>query len=421
MSSRGPEGAGGWLARERIAPVLGVIALVAASYLVALSGVYFAQYFAERGPAFVPLQTAQDGFFRWDALIYHDIATNGYRYDGDSCRTQNIVFMPVFPLAARYLAAVTPLDARKAGFVVVRLSFLIGCLVLFHAIAGERGAVAGLFVVLGLCFSPGSFAFHAYYSEGPMLLLLALAVWCYRKQHDVALAVVVALLGASRITAAPFAVAFAAGFLWKALQLVRTRTADQPLPVVPLLRQLGLAAVCVSGLAGYLLFIATRFGDPFEILPAIKYCAWNKVHKPMAWWELISFSPLFGHLRDAIARPTFFVLDFKATNLIWTLLAFGATLTTLVRRQWTPITLGFAGYFLLTFYANGKADFLESSYRYYAPMFTIYLALFDLWSWSSRRLPAAVAAMPFLGLLAVNVLYMAFYMTLFTAGRWHFF
>jgi hypothetical protein len=275
--------------------------------------------------------------------------------------------------------------------------------------------------LLGLSFSPGSFAFHAYYSESVMLLFLALALYSHDRGQDLLLGLSSFVLGATRVTVAPFSILIALGFAYRAFLAVRRRSAGEALPLAAVARLLALAVVSVGGLALYLGYLAREFGNPLELIPAIKYCAWEKSHVKMSLVELVTLRPLLDHVIAAIERPYFFVLDVKTTNLIWTLLALTAVVYHGVRRRFDLLTTGFIGYVLLTYYANGKAEWMESSYRYYAPVFTIYLMAYDAYAYLRSRLPDVVVHAVFLALFSVNVMYMVFHVALFASGRWHFF
>ena len=115
------------------------------------------------------------------------------------------------------------------------------------------------------------------------------------------------------------------------------------------------------------------------------------------------------------------MLDIQTTNLIWTIAAAVATGWTLLRRRGDLVTWGFLGYFALTFYATGKSPWLESSFRYFAPMFTIFLAGHALWAWLRGRWPQPVVDACFGALLAAQIMYMVFHQALFTVQRGHFF
>ena len=400
--------------RQSLSRLALVLAIFGASYFLVIAGAYNAQYYMEKGEAFKPLRTIQDALFVWDGLVYHDIATRGYSFDGDTCREHNIVFWPAFPLLARGVAAATGMSARDSGFLVVRLSFLAASLLLFQYVSARRGVVAGLFVLLGLSFSAGSFAFHAYYSESTMLLFLALALHFHERERFWLLGLSAFVLGTTRVTVVPFCLLFCGLLLLRAI-----RGAEKP--VTERVKLALAAALCVGGVAVHLLYFHLSFGNPLELIPAIKYCAWSKMHEPMSLFELVSFAPLWSHVVAAVERPYFFVLDYKTTNLLWTLLALSASIYAVVRRRRDVAALGFVGYFLLTFYANGKAEYLESSYRYYTPMFTIYLMFFDLYEYLRARWSTLLVDGLFLTLFAINVMYMVLYASLFASGRWHFF
>jgi hypothetical protein len=410
-----------WVDRERISQLFLVLVICAASYFLAVTGAYLSQYYLERGPEFTPLATIQDGFFRWDSQYYFEIAADGYSYDGDVCNTQNIVFLPVFPLITRSVSQISGLSVRQAGFLVSRLSFVLAAIILFNLVCSVYGKTAALFVLLGLNFSPGSFAFHSYYSESTMLLFLALALYFHHHRRPLLLSLACGALGASRITVAPFCILFAGLFLWKIISALRDRRPGTGFPFLQTGRDAAYAMICVSGMAGYLLYIQFQFGNPFELLPAIKHCAWSKAHQPMSLFELGSFGPLWVNLVEAIKRPYFFVLDVKTTNLIWSLLAFSAAVFCAFKRNWSVLGFGFIGYFLLTFYVNGKAELMESSYRHYAAVIPIYLMLHALYRGLRARLPELLVNGLFLALFSINVMYMVLYMALFTSGMYHFF
>ena len=93
------------VSRQSLSRFALVLTIFGASYFLVIAGAYHAQYYMEKGEAFKPLRTIQDALFVWDAPVYHDIATRGYRFDGDTCREHNIVFWPAFPLLARGVSA----------------------------------------------------------------------------------------------------------------------------------------------------------------------------------------------------------------------------------------------------------------------------------------------------------------------------
>jgi hypothetical protein len=401
--------------------VLAGIAVFAVSSLVTAAGVRYAEAQLDKGRGYVSEHTGPQGLFRFDSTYYLDIATDGYSYDGDPCSSQNVVFMPAFPMLTRAVSRLSGLGPIDAGFWVVRLCLLVGSIVLFRFIDEAYGTTAAWFVLLGLHFSAGSWAFHAYYAESVMLLFLALSLYFHRSGRDLPLALSACLLSATRVTVAPFSALFALHFMIRAGNELRARPDGWGPTLVRTTRDVAYAAVCVGGLAGYLIDLQRRYGDPFELIASIKHCAWSKFHQPMSLLDLFTFRDLLHRIGEAMERTEPFLTDVRTTSLIWTVLALAACVVPLARRRLDFTVLGFCGYFLLTYYATGKSEWLQSNFRYFAAMFTIYLLAYESYTFLLERWPAAVVRSLFVGLLAVNAVYMWIYLTRFAAGHWYYF
>lgn len=401
--------------------VLASVAVFAVSSLITAAGVRYAEAKLDKGRGYIAERTGTQALFRFDSIYYLDIATDGYSYDGDPCSSQNIVFMPAFPMLTRAVTRLTGLDPIDAGFWLVRLCLLVGSIVLFRFVEDFRGPTAAWFVLLGIHFSAGSWAFHAYYSESVMLLFLALSLYFHRSGRDFPLALSSCVLSATRVTVAPFSALFSLHFLIRAGQELQVRPDGWSRALASATRDLALAAVCVGGLAAYLVDIRRRYGDPFELISSIKYCAWSKFHQPMSWLDLLTLRDLLQRIDEALGRTEPFLTDVRTTSLIWTLLALAACVVPLLRRRLDITVLGFCGYFLLTYYATGKTEWLQSNFRYFAAMFTIYLAAHAGYTFLLERWPAPVVRSLFVGLFAIDAVYMWIYLTQFTAGHWYYF
>ena len=389
--------------------------------LVALIGVEFGAEFVRQGEGYLPDHTGLiDGLYRFDGKYYYDIAAHGYSFDGDVHKDHNIVFLPTFPLLIRAVHLVTGLDYYLSGYLVTHLCFLCGCLVIFRVIEEYYGRTAAFFTVLGLNFSAASFAFHAYYAESVFLLLLALAFRFLQQRRYLAQALVLVLLGGTRVQGGVFCAVFALEHLWRAWQAARERGPLTPRTLAAS-RFVGYALLSFAGVWAYLIYVAVRFGNPLVILPAIKVNAYNLFHRPVPWYELITLKHLAAYCLACFRRPMFFLLDINTTNFLWALLGLIAALYALWRLRPWVFAGGFALYWPFTYSAIAGAEFLAGSYRYNLLMLPLYVLAADVYTELQRRYPGDLVKALFLALLAVDLLYMFIYLIAFANGIWFYF
>ncbi|MGV9454291.1 mannosyltransferase family protein [Streptomyces sp. NPDC003635] len=114
---------------------------------------------------------------RWDSLWYTRVAELGYGYEvrlpnGDV--HSNLAFFPLLPWLERMIAAVTPLSAADAGFLVSALASLAAAWGIFAVADHVHGRRAGFFAVLLWAVLPVGIVQSMAYSES---LFTALAAW----------------------------------------------------------------------------------------------------------------------------------------------------------------------------------------------------------------------------------------------------
>nr|WP_206327248.1 mannosyltransferase family protein [Streptomyces sp. S3(2020)] len=114
---------------------------------------------------------------RWDSLWYTRVAELGYGYEvrlpnGDV--HSNLAFFPLLPWLERGIAAVTPLSAADAGFVVSLLASLAAAWGVFAVADHVYGRRAGVCAVLVWAILPVGIVQSMAYSES---LFTALAAW----------------------------------------------------------------------------------------------------------------------------------------------------------------------------------------------------------------------------------------------------
>ncbi len=212
-----------------------------------------------------------DMWIRWDAGWYQGIATDGYYFD--AADQSSAAFFPVYPLLIRGLVRLGA-DPFLAG---IGLSFAFGVLAAaaFSSWANERaGEQAASTATWALLLWPFAFFLYgAVYSDALFLWLVVSAFSTLERGRLVAATAFGAVATATR----PIAIAVVLGLV--ARQLEKRKEAGEPLrPVdfLPVLSGLGLAA--------FMVFLWTRFGDPLAFVHA--QAGWSQLTGPEAVLKL---------------------------------------------------------------------------------------------------------------------------------------
>ena len=110
--------------------------------------------------------------FVWDAAWYQSVASNGYQFDGNILRQQNIAFLPGYPLAIAVLHFILGIDNARSGYFVSMACYVSGCLCLYQVLCTWCTWRQSLTAVL--IFSVNPFAIYLFngYSE-PLFFLLS--------------------------------------------------------------------------------------------------------------------------------------------------------------------------------------------------------------------------------------------------------
>src|SRR5262245_22491805 len=193
-----------------------------------------------------------DGWARWDAGWYRNIAMHGYVDQAVGPAGQrNLAFYPGYPLAIR-LVSLTGLDPLAAGILISNVAFL-AALVLLHRMARERfGEEPAFRLVLLLSVFPFSFYFSAVYSESLFLLLAVGSLYLAHHARWATASICALLCGATR--APGLALAPALGLIY--LERIRFDVRR----VRPDVLWLGLS---VLGPVLFYAYLHVAFGDPW--------------------------------------------------------------------------------------------------------------------------------------------------------------
>jgi hypothetical protein len=386
-------------------------------WLCSAAVVYYGVYYGEQnvaagGGVAEAQKVAAENLFRFDSLYYFAIADTGYSYNGDPYSSPNIVFAPLFPLLAKGLATIAPLDLVTSGLLLNGFLFFSALMILQLYLSEWLGQGKAAGVLLAMATSAGAYSFHAFYSESAMLFCLAVCLLSFQRANWWTLAFAAAALGATRLAAIPLA-----GFFGLVFLLQAWRRWNQPrVGAIKVLQ----AFICLSGAALYLGYAALTFGNPLTLFPEIQGASWGLFHRPIGFWQVASFTVL-GEYWAMVSDRGFDPLDIKTLNLIWTSLAAFSVVYMILGYRRNLFTLVFALYFISVYVADASSEYLISAHRFFALMIPIFITFADLHSWIARKSAPGVAYAVSAALFCVNVYYGVIHAAYFNQGVWYYF
>jgi hypothetical protein len=249
-------------------------------------------------------------FTPWDGYRYEEIIDQGYVYHqvdaspkekedslmdvgGPERRAKNVVWYPLYPVLGWMVSKALGIPSHHALTVVSWICCLLASLAMFHyarrhyynrmpqlevgggeALAAEAHPsrrwdltpqdTAALFAVAALLFGPCSVFLYANFTESLFVLLLACFLYCMQARWWWRAALVAAVASACRSQGVLFGPVLALTYL------LRSDSRDP-------FKKIGIAAlfgiIAATGLACYMLFLYTHFGDPLAFMHAQRY--WN--------------------------------------------------------------------------------------------------------------------------------------------------
>jgi hypothetical protein len=389
------------------------VALFLVSWLTIRAGILVGELAAPAGEKYTTHSEVQIDLFKFDSDHYRDIAIHGYSYNGDPYSSPNLVFAPLFPLIIRTLAWLPGLNDISAGFAVNKLMFLLALFFLHKYLLTRFSAATSTVILLAVGTSAGAYAFHAYYSESLMLLLLALCLFFHDRRNWLGLALACAALGASRVAALPMVI-ITAMFFGKLAWDERTNVRASA-------KSLGLALLCATGAVSYLAYIAIEFGNPFKLFPQIQSASWGLFHPPTPWFYVLTGRNLIDFATAALNKGALTYVDIQTINLAWTLLAGASAFYVIAKLKGDYFSMLFAGYFGFVYVTGAASPFLISAHRFYVLMLPVFVMFADLHGWMTARMRKVSAFALTRALLLVNVEYCIIHTARFNQGVWYFF
>ncbi|HEY2975811.1 MAG TPA: glycosyltransferase family 39 protein [Pyrinomonadaceae bacterium] len=318
---------------------------------------------------------------RWDALNYQKLAQFGYSATGE--RQPLLVFYPLYPWTVRLVAFVTR-DYLVSAFIVSTLASLVTAVLLLRLVELDYSKVLAQRAVWFLFIFPTSYFLHIGYTESLFLMLVLSCLFAARKQRWLLAGLFSALACLTRangIVLVPVLMAEAANQYWTA-----RRWQWQWLWI----------GVAGFGFAGYLLLNKHVTGDAFAFTSYMQQFFGK------------SLSPPWTGIDNAIGSLS---RDPAEAEMIGTqevlFIALGLACTVV---SWFKLRPAYSVWMTGNWLLFVSVSFVLSVPRYTLTMFPIYI-LFSMLA--ARRVWLAV-------LTFWSILYLAFFASLFTWGRWAF-
>jgi hypothetical protein len=240
----------------------------------------------------------------WDCGWYEGIARNGYQVDPlPDVLQANYAFYPVFPLAARFVMALTGLGFTHAALLLNAVhTFLFAWLAIANRdvllLRSDRDAAI---FVLAFLLAPWSLYNHVPYTEMSFNIALLATFVAWQRGLFVAAAICGAILTATRVNGIFLPLALLGQLLvqerWRVLELLRAPDARfRALAVMPL------------GAFAFYIYLGFHVGDPLAAFHI--QLGWNQgMRNPL--------DALVGGIRSQQLQPVLSVLAFVlATPLL---------------------------------------------------------------------------------------------------------
>jgi hypothetical protein len=214
-----------------------------------------------------------DGWTRWDAAWYRDIAEQGYsnipKHEGVQ---RDTAFFPLYPVLIKAANLVFK-KSYISGLFISNLTFLIAILLLFNLVERFYGIEVAKRSILLLSVYPFSFYFIAVYTESLFLLAVVCAFYFGEKRLWFLGGMSAAAAGATRVVG---------GITMVALLILYLEHIDFDWRKIrPNILWILLGAI---GPGGYMLFLAMRFGSALQFVRSQSVAGWGA---DMGWEQVI--------------------------------------------------------------------------------------------------------------------------------------
>ena len=305
---------------------------------------------------------------QWDAGWYLNLVKNGYDLG-------SLAFLPLFPYLVRAISQVLDLQTTPnilwLGTGLSSLCFLLSFILLVPLTRNKRQAGLGTGAMLALLWSPASFIFHSFHTEGLFLLLSVLAFHYLHKKQWLIAAIMAGLAALVRHQGVFLAIAIAAGATFEAKDWQQK-----------ILRFIAMG--CISGLL-WALTPWLHYSEGRGLFPALSahQSHWFIADSLATYFKTLVFANPMQNLRFGSILH----------HIFYTMLCLGLG-RVIQKGRWAE-----GIYCLLSLAIMPLQGELVDAFRFGAILFPVLFALGELWATLPRRL-----AWPILiGYLALNL------------------
>lgn len=332
-------------------------------------------------------------FVRWDSGYYWDIATKGYRPDGDER-----AFYPLYPVVVRALSSTSRIPMLESGLLVAVASFLGAGLIIYKWIRIDYGHSQAIWTTGLMVVFPMAFYLVAFYAEPLFLLLAVLSLYLARRGRFALSGVTIALAGATRPQAFLLGIPYVLEF-WQQHDFSRKQW----------LQFLAGGLIAPIGMLGYLIFIAklSNSSSLYETYVNLQYREWGNYG---AWPWVTLGDGLNAVIFGANIQPDWFSRAFTFSDMTFALL--GLALGVWAFRRMRASSAAYLLIGVIFFYSkHGPYGYAFHSFpRHLGSLPPIYLALALFLNQLPTRLRWTV--------VAVFVVFLGIFAAWFASGRW---
>ena len=199
--------------------------------------------------------TLEKGLSRWDANWYVSIIENGYEFNGDYTKQQNIVWPYIYPLISRFIKELLKCSSLWAGIIVNNGMFFMSLFVIyFLSRLLIADSITSYMPILLLSFHPFNVFSASAFSEGLFILCLSISIIFLVKGKYLPFAAFGGALNGIRI------VGVVAPFILLYHFFVIQKNRYSPLN---LLKATALSIASLWGVFSQMLFLRFKFNDAF--------------------------------------------------------------------------------------------------------------------------------------------------------------
>jgi hypothetical protein len=325
-----------------------------------------------------------DGWARWDAGWYSDIAENGYSDQAANAYGQrNVAFFPLYPLCIRVLNLVFR-NSFLSGLIVSNLALVAGLILLYQLVRARYGEDTARWSLLFLMVYPFSFYFSTVYTEALFFLAVVGAFYFGERRRWFVATLCAAIASAIRITG--FTVMLGLGILYLEMAEFDFRRIHRD--VLWLL-------LAPTGLVLYIGFLWYRFGDPLLFVSS---------HQVAGWQAGVNFRRLAHAIRTALSVRAVLTGGYAVVELANPVAALAAIVLILLGRR--RLRLAHSAWALALILASMRSWVALG--RYVLPAFPVFVSAALLVRHSALRL----------SILYVGGLLLSLFAILFTHWYW---